>query len=493
MEILKKVTKEEFKEFLYKINIDDKNLYEEVNNSTFNIFQLSGGTASKFVKELKPESFEECNLLSAVSRPGSSSFLAPYIAYDKNPAFPEAANELLKETHGQPIYQEQVMKVFNVIGGFSLEETNEIRSLMKKLGKANKKPEDLKKWDEAIKKFIEGCQKKGVTPSEAKKMAAEIMKMSGYSFCKAHSSAYTYTSIICLYLAHYFRAEFYSASLNYESEKTEGLEEAIESAKENGFQILPPDINKSNTGFRPEGKAIRFGLSNIKGVTSKSIDSIIENRPYNSIIDFIVKNLIETNKRITIALIGSGSFDSLIVNERVRYKKIAETFYERKKTCKVKELLEKKWEELEAEIPYLSTNNEDLIEMDLEFLKGNYFHSIFTDAINLKFRGKFTFKSLKELQSSNLKEGVIPVYVETWRTHEQKNGQEMLFANVIDCVGTKARIPIFGSYWSFVKEKFDKEGFYLMMLFVNDKEEIMFGRKKWSDDKIKAKFLKKIV
>lgn len=191
MRVLKKIEKNEFKRWLfYHINTNDKNIYKEANNpNKIGIFQITAGTGAFMVESIKPNDFDELNACSAFARPGTMDFVPQYIKNRENgkSPYPKIVADILSETHSIILYQEQVMAVFNKIGGFTLEETNTIRGLMKKLGKLEKKKEDLDAWDEVIKIFQNGAQEKGISKIEAKKIADDLLKMSSYSFNKCFS------------------------------------------------------------------------------------------------------------------------------------------------------------------------------------------------------------------------------------------------------------------------------------------------------------------
>lgn len=190
MKIIKKVDKEEFQDFLYHLDLNDTHLYEELNNNdTIGIFQFNGALASGITKQVKPKNFNEMIAINSLARPGTSSFTEDYISGKDEGVtkYPKLVNSLLEETYGLCIFQEQIMSIFNVIGGFSLEETNDIRGLMKRLGKAEKKQKDLDKWDASVKKFIKGAIDNGLSEAEANNISEDLLRMSEYSFNKCFS------------------------------------------------------------------------------------------------------------------------------------------------------------------------------------------------------------------------------------------------------------------------------------------------------------------
>jgi len=502
--VIKEVSKEELKEFLYYIDIEDKNLYEEIiKGNQLGIFQFSANISSGLVKKVKPQNFDELSAVSCLARPGTIDFADEYNSNKQtgNKKYPEIVDNLLKDTHGVILLQEQVMSIFNKVGEFTLDSTNTVRSLMKKLSKADKKQSDVEKWDETVNKFIVGAKKNGLTHEEAKFVADDLLKMSGYLFNKSHAVSYTYTGIMTLYLSHYFKPYFYSATLTYEASKQNSdLKKIISDCRTSGFNILPPDVNKSNIHFSPEGSNIRFGLNEIKLVGENPSHAIIKNRPYASIIDFYIKNMGEgINKRTIIALIQSGAFDELINKERKKYTFVFEQFNERKKSTKVIEKLNFLWDTIENEansIPGLETFHFHYVDYEKEYFGFPVFHSAFSDKL-IKTLTEMNRRGLTELYFDELGDlkplARVPVNVESFRTLIDKNGNEMAFLECTDLSGANKKIPIFQSYWKHVKENFTGEGIYLILLYYDiEKQEIYFGSKKWTDDSVKKRMLKRI-
>ena len=275
MKIIKEVSKRDLKSFLLRnIDTNDSSLYKEANNKNkIGIFQLTAGTSSRVLNDIKPVDFDELNACTAFARPGTIDFLPQYLKNRAEMAspYPDQVSSLLDETYGVILYQEQLMKIFNKIGGFTLEETDEVRSLMKKLGKAEKKKEDLDAWDVVVKRFEKGAIEKNIKTVDAKNITEDLLKMASYSFNKSHSTSYTYISIMTLYLSFYFRKYFYSSTLTYEVSRDKYLNDRIKSIKNQGFEVLPPDINESKLNICPVGNnKLIFGLSNIKYVGGKA-------------------------------------------------------------------------------------------------------------------------------------------------------------------------------------------------------------------------------
>lgn len=502
MTVIKEVTKKELKEFLYKINTDDKQLYEEMNsNNGFGVFQFSGATALRLVNDIHPDNFEELTAVNALSRPGTIMFADEY-KDNKNgdkKKYPKIVDDLLKQSKGLCIYQEQIMSIFNKIGGFTLDETNQIRALMKKLSKSDKKKEDLNSWHKQVKRFIEGAIINGLTEKQSQNIAEDLLRMSAYSFNKSHAVAYTLVAIQTLYLSRYFRKYFYSATLAYESTKKDAIKDAFNNCKKFGFSLLPPDVNSSLKHFTPTvGNEILFGLNEIKNIGDKPIESIIQNRPYKSIVDFIIKNTGDRaiTKRVVQSLLGAGGFDNFIKSERKYYEEIVRRFYDKKKTIKVAELLERKWEEIiedaKKEGLLLPTNNADYILYENELLGSNFFYSVFSqeefDKIDALYKKGYIDRNFQDIKTGKAISRV-PVYVSKFRLHIDKNKNEMAFIEASDMNSEQISFPVFSSYWKFIKERFIGEGLYIFSFYRDSNNSIMFGSTKWMKDDEKTRLI----
>jgi len=485
MRIIREVSRLELKNHLYNLNTDDLHLYEEANNpNSIGVFQLNGALASEIIKKIKPKNFDEINAVSAFARPGTSSFVEQYVENrekHKSP-YPKQVADLLTETQSICLYQEQAMSIFNKIGGFSLEETDQIRGLMKKLGKAEKKKSDLEKWDKIIERFTTGAQENGVSIRDAKMVASDLLKMASYNFNKSHSTAYTYIAAQTLYLSYYFRKYFYSSVLHYEVGRDKYLLEKLKAVKAQGFEILPPDVNRSKVSLSPtENNQIIFGLFDIKGIGETPATTIISLQPFKSFMDFIIKI---QGKRISVtvikALIGIGAFDDLYEYDRKRLLETFMIYWKNKKTTKVPEKLIKVWKDAEKEVAetgLTEANYDDLREYERKLLGFNFFINPFTEefliAVDKLVAKNVAYGSFKEVKRSSAK---VPVVVNKIKTLNDRNGKEMAFLELEDRNGDSVSIPIFQSFWKVLKNYF-VEGKVHMMNMYKAEDQVMFGRK----------------
>jgi len=300
------------------VNIDDLSLsdpkvFELIQSGkTLGLFQIESDGMQDLAKRLKPSTFEDVIAMLALYRPGpmDAGMLDDYIErkhgrkpisyfYDE---FEEVLKPILEPTYGVIVYQEQVMQIVQAIGGFSLGEADIIRRAMGK-----KKADLMAKYAE---EFAQRAQKQGFSYENAKALFNLIEKFAGYGFNKSHSAAYAMITYQTAWLKKYYPTEFLSALLTYEADNTDKIAKYIDEAKSLGIEVLPPDVNKSNAEFTPVGEKILFGLSAIKGVGSKAIESIVANRPFKDLEDFILRvDTSKVNKKVLEQLIKSGAMD----------------------------------------------------------------------------------------------------------------------------------------------------------------------------------------
>lgn len=489
IKVLSQVTTSQLEDFIYDIDVGDPKLYEELKNPyKIGLFQINGSTAEQLCDKMLPENFAELTAFNAMARPGPMEASAPYYvkrkAGEKSP-YPDVLNNLIQDTHQVFIYQEQVMEIFHKIGGFTLEEANEVRSLMKKLGKLEKDPKDLKKWDATVQKFTNGAMKNGITESMAKTIATDLAAFSSYSFCKAHASSYAYIAAITIYLSIYYRRWFYASVLAYEVDREKYLLDRLYSVKNQKIDILPPDINKSQVHFVPEGENVRFGLADIKYVSVMAAEIIMKNRPYSSLFDFIMKtrSRIITSKTIK-ALISVGAFDFL-TKERKRLIMVFDAYWDKRDSSKIVDKLRATYEEGEAclmNIAGLDTTEDDLVVYEKEYFGFRFFSSPFKGKITEDLRQlrlkNIIYISLAEVGSTPKK---VPVFINSVRNHKDKNGNPMAFIEIEDVRGNRMTVPIFYSHFQYMGDLISENSLYLMYLY-NENGKLFFGKKERIDN-----------
>jgi DNA polymerase-3 subunit alpha len=301
---------------LKNIDLKDKATYSLLKKGdVLGIFQLeSSSTARDLVTRVKPKTFEDIIDLVALNRPGplESGMVDAYIKRRFNKKLitydiPEL-EEVLDDTYGVILYQEQVMQIAMKLGGFTSLEADKLRKAMGK-----KKADEMAKLRD---KFVEGAEKNGIDVKKAEKLYDQMAQFAKYGFNKSHSTAYALIAFQTAYLKAHYLTEFMTAILNTEINKPEKLTRYIDGCKDMNIEVLPPDVNKSGLDFTVEGEKIRFGLAGVKNVGQGAAQLIEQERKnkgvFASILDFCSRlDLRKVNKRVLESLIKCGAFDAM--------------------------------------------------------------------------------------------------------------------------------------------------------------------------------------
>ncbi|MEQ9618178.1 MAG: DNA polymerase III subunit alpha [Deltaproteobacteria bacterium] len=301
-----------------KIPLDDPEVYALLSSGrTRGIFQIESSGMKELLMKLQPTDFEDIIAVLALYRPGplDSGMVDEYIDRKhgrKKIQYPlPDLQEILKDTYGLFVYQEQIMQTASAIAEYSLGEADLLRRAMGK-----KKPAEMKAQRE---RFLKGAKQKGIKDKKAKEIFDAMEKFAEYSFNKSHSTAYALITYQTAYLKTHYPAEFMAALMTVEANNTDKVISSITECKQMGIPVLAPDVNVSLDGFTASGGSIRFGLSGIKNVGEGTVEAIINARRekgnFDSIFNFC--ELVEArrlNRRTFESLIKSGAFDSLGVN-----------------------------------------------------------------------------------------------------------------------------------------------------------------------------------
>lgn len=297
------------------IPLDDRKTYDLLSSGdTSGVFQLESRGMRDLLVKLKPSKFDDIMPLIALYRPGplKSGMVEEFIKRKNDPTQVKyetpQLKEILDDTYGVIIYQEQIMKIASVLAGFPIKDADALRKAM-----AKKIPEELERYKE---RFIEGAINNGVAPTAAKKIYDIILQFGEYGFNKSHSTAYGLIAYQTAYLKAHYYVPYFAAILTSEVNDTDKLVQYISELKENGVEILPPDINKSDRAFTVVDNKIRFGLAGIRNVGEAAVEHILNVRreigEFTSFTQFC--NLIGTkqaNKKVIESLAKAGCFDSM--------------------------------------------------------------------------------------------------------------------------------------------------------------------------------------
>jgi len=293
------------------INLNDSAVYKNIfqKGKWAGIFQFTEKGAQTFCKRVKPKNIIDIAAITSIFRPGplSANVHESYVEARKNASDikygHKIVREITKETYGFLIFQEQIALLAHKLGkNLSLDEGNLLRKLLTKkgTGKTNEKKNKIHR------KFVEGCESKGISNKKAQEIWQKFEYFSGYGFNKSHAISYSIISYQCAWLLNYYPSEWMAAFLDKEPESRK--EKAINLAKKFGYKIEPMSINKSGVVWEisADNKTLIQPLTSIKGLGEKAIEQIIDHRPFNTIEEFLF------NDEIVYAKLNKKAIDVLI-------------------------------------------------------------------------------------------------------------------------------------------------------------------------------------
>lgn len=299
-----------------KVDFDNQEVYENVfhKGRWAGIFQFTEAGAQNFCVNAKPRSIIDISAITSIFRPGplSAKVDRNYVEAKENPQgvqyLNDTARELTQETYGFLIFQEQIALLAHKLGGLTLDEGNLLRKVLTKKGTGKGSI-----VDKLRQKFIDGCSEKDISVRDAEKLWDKFEFFSGYGFNKSHAVSYSMLSFQCAWLFHYYPVEWIAAFLDKEPESRK--ERAINAAKKMGFEIKKIDINLSDRDWTIDGGKLVQPFSSIKGLGDAAIDQILNNRPFNTIEEFLFnENVVysKLNKKALDVLVRSQALNCLV-------------------------------------------------------------------------------------------------------------------------------------------------------------------------------------
>ncbi len=312
---------------LERMNYFDPSVFALISSGdTDGVFQVESSGMKDLCQRIQPNSLEDLTAINALYRPGplGSGMVDDFIErkHGRKPIVydVDALAQILKDTYGVILYQEQVMQTARELAGYSLGQADMLRRAMGK-----KKPEEMAEH-RAI--FVKGATEKGIAAAKAESIFDLMAKFAEYGFNKSHSAAYGVLTYQTAYLKRHYPAEFMAALMTTEMSDTDKLTKYISNARSNGILVLAPDVNHSEKRFsvektardgqnsqKAQQKAIRFGLEAIKGVGGVAVDVIIEQRTqarFKNVMDFCRRvSTRKANKKVLESLTLAGAFDSI--------------------------------------------------------------------------------------------------------------------------------------------------------------------------------------
>src|SRR5499427_3464084 len=299
---------------LNRLSLDDRKTYRLLcDGNTTGVFQLESGGIREMTKRIRPNCFEDLVAILALYRPGpldsgmAESYIKRKHGKEKTSYLHRLLEPVLKDTYGVIVYQEQVMQIAQVLGGYSMGDADILRRAMGK-----KDPEEMAAQRQ---RFVEGAQKEKIDAQRAAEIFDQMETFARYGFNKSHSAAYALVSYQTAFLKTHYPVEFMAALMTSEMGDTDKIIKNLAECRDKGIEVLAPDINESRADFTPVGEKIRFGLAAVKNVGEKAVEVILERRsadgPFESLFDFCRRvDTTAVNRRVIESLIKCGAFDS---------------------------------------------------------------------------------------------------------------------------------------------------------------------------------------
>ena len=409
------------------------------------VFQFESQGMQKILRDAQPASIEDLIALNALYRPGPMQFIPQFVESKhgrQKIQYPHPdLTEVLKPTYGVIVYQEQVMKVAQIIGGFSLGKADILRRAMGK-----KKEKEMAKMEV---EFIEGAKDKGYDPKLAKDIFEMLKPFAGYGFNKSHAAAYSVVAYKTAYCKANFPAEFWAANLTNEIDTTDTLKTYLGFTRAEGIDILPPDVNVSERTFTVSDGKVVYGLMGIKGMGQNAADAIIAAREksgaFEDLPDFLEKTDIKSlNRKVIETSIQAGLFDSMEARNRATLLHNLDAVMEAAQKKKEDEavgqvsLFAEASEEVQADIQWETVegwSSSELLRLEKEHL-GFYVSGHPMDAFRETWDKTVNINVSRMERCSTEKPYTLLGMVKEVRTLITRKGDRMAFAVLEDFNGT---------------------------------------------------------
>lgn len=426
-----------------RIPLDDENTFKLLQSAkTIGVFQLESSGMRDLLKKLKPQSVNEIMALNALFRPGPMQFIDEFIKR-KHGEIPikyehPLMEDILKETYGIMVYQEQVMQIAVKLAGLSMGQADILRRAM-----AKKKPDVMERQREI---FINGAKSNGIDSRKAEKIFDILAKFAEYGFNKSHSAAYSMIAYQTAYLKANYPTEFMAALLTSKIGNVDEIVFYLNECRRMGINVLPPDINESKAFFTViDNNTIRFGLTAVKNVGLGAVESIVnarKNKKFESLLQFCENvDLRLVNKRVIESLIKCGSFDFFMI-KRSQFMSVLDECIEKA------QLIQKEKMNMQASFFELNDFDSSKIELlDIDEYSENILLSFEKDILGLYVSGhplaqfekkirRFTTTSIHNLSEAQDGDLVAIGGIISGISHKiTKRGEKMAVVNLEDIEG----------------------------------------------------------
>lgn len=460
------------------ISENDPLTYEMLGRGeTTGIFQLESAGVRRVLRDLKPSNFEDIVSVLALYRPGPMEFIPKYIEGKHGLVHVEyphdSLRQILQDTYGIIVYQEQIMQIASHMAGFSLGEADLLRRAVSK-----KKREVL---DEQRTHFVQGSVAMGYDEQSANVVYDMIVRFADYGFPRAHAVAYAVLAFRTAWFKAHYPAIFMASMLASVPGNMRKTAQYVDECARMGIAVMPPNVNESGMIFAPTMEGVRFGLSAIKNVGTQAIESIVANRkdkPYESLLDFCKRvDLRVVNKRVLESLILAGAFDGIDGHRAQLLAALDETLEAVSKWKKEREELQIElfgFEEIQnwdVELPNIRPFTlAEQLEHEYELL-GMYLSGHPLDEWLQALDGSSVDSLIDLYEREDGSKAVVAVRIASIKQHITKSsGQAMAFAEVEDRVA-RVEAVIFAKTWKRYSDVFRKDELAILLVGIQKQED----------------------
>ncbi len=456
--------------------------------NTAGIFSVTSAGMVKLFARVKPTTFGDVAAVTALFRPGplSSGMDAMYadrkngiekVTYDH-----PILEEIMKDTYGCLVYQEQMLDIGRLLGKMSWKDTNRLRKLFLKKDKSKQDDYIDKEETELKALLIKGVEENGLSTQKGEELWDMLAAFGGYGFNKSHSYAYAMVTMQTAYLRVHYPLEFFASLLS--AGQADDLQTYVNDIRRQGFAILPVDVNLSGKTHKMEGQAIRLALSSLKGVGAAGVEKVMAGQPYASLPQFLMES--GANKTICDALIRCGAFNDLEPGTSVATLVLRhETFRGDKK------LGHKKNKDLVAPTLNAIIGPKDdpieLMEKERELMGFNLRGTPFSindryDKVDRLVKAGLCSSGFKEfVEDENEVILIAPLLIKSIKERPQKNGKLFAFIKLQDRDGNEYEAPAWGTIWPHVRDGVRQGDVYIVVLHrrADDPGAFVIGQPGW--------------
>ncbi len=473
------------------LNFNDMELMKTVfwEGNTAGIFSVTSAGMVKLFKRVKPTRFDDVAAVTALFRPGPLSSGMDAMYADRKNGLEEVTydhpilEEIMKDTYGCLVYQEQMLDIGRLLGKMSWKDTNRLRKLFLKKDKSKQDAYIDKEESELKEILIRGIMENGMTETQGKELWDMLAAFGGYGFNRSHSFAYAMVTMQTAYLRVHYPLEFFAALLSVG--QADDLQTYVNDIRKQGFSILPVDVNLSGATHRMEGNAIRLALSSLKGVGPSAIEKIVAHGPYKTLDGFLCDS--GTNKTVCDVLIRCGAFNDLHKDVSVATLVMRHEAYRGDKKLSLKKNRDVVAPTLNA-IWGPKDDPIELMEKEREFLGFNLRGTPFSingrydkiDRLVSEGLCQAGFKDFVEDESHVIL--IAPLLVKSIKERPQKNGKLFAFLKLADRDGQEFEAPAFGNIWEHVRTGVRAGDVYIVVLHrkQDDPGSFVIGQPGWA-------------